>query len=81
MTMQSTRLRAAGLASGPRQRRWLSCARARPGHVRNPEEAVQAIADLARTGDAEKVEELFGAGVRRCSNRATRPKTERMGFA
>jgi len=39
-----------------------ACSPAPPGTFPTPEEAVQALADLAGTGDARKAEEMFGAG-------------------
>jgi len=37
-----------------------SCARAKPGTFKTPEEAVQALADLIGAGDKQRVEEIFG---------------------
>jgi hypothetical protein len=39
----------------------IACSRAPKGTFETPEEAVQAIADLAGTGDEKKIEEIFGA--------------------
>lgn len=39
----------------------LACSRPPPGTFATPEEAMQAIADLAGTGDKRKSEEIFGA--------------------
>jgi hypothetical protein len=40
---------------------FVACSRPPKGTFETPEEAVQAIADLAGTGDAQKAEEIFGA--------------------
>jgi hypothetical protein len=63
MTMHSTRLRATGLAfvALAASLTLLACSRAPQGTFATPEEAMQAIADLAGTGDDKKAEEIFGA--------------------
>ena len=38
-----------------------ACSPAPPGTYKTPEEAVQALADLAGSGDNKKAEEMFGA--------------------
>ena len=40
----------------------VACSPAPPGTFATPEEAVQALADLAGSGDTKKAEEMFGAG-------------------
>jgi hypothetical protein len=61
--MHSTRLRAAGLAFvGLAASLAIACSRAPKGTFATPEEAVQAVADLAGTGDLQKAEEIFGPG-------------------
>jgi len=60
--MHSTRLRAAGLALvGLAASLAVACSRPPKGTFETPEEAMQAIADLAGTGDEKKIEEIFGA--------------------
>ena len=54
-----------------------ACAPA-PGTYSTPAEAVQALADLAGSGDSKKAEEMFGKPKGwNCCTRATKPRTMR----